>query len=205
MTDQTPETSQEAGIFAGADQDVVKKQIDTILDLDTILSSARMVERTTRFCIDGELQAEYDAALAELEALVDLDGNPVDEEDATLGEESKLAAAQAKVNGLRERMKPRTLAVRWRALPSDEWEAFDKSHKTSAGAYKDRTKFENELMAKCAVEPPISPADVETKLRKKLNQAQFVKLFNDAFFVNNMDGIDVPKLPSYLPAPKPQE
>lgn len=207
MSDQNPEaTEPDAGIFA-ANQATAQDQINTILDLDTILSSARLIERYEEVCVRGDLVREHDDVIRELSRLVDLDGNLVSEDDgdASLADGAKVEQLQQRAEELREEMKPATLGILFRAMASDEWEAFDKSHKNGSGNYKDRPRFEHELIAKCAVRPEMTPADVAGKLRKNLSQGQFVKLFNAAFYVNVQDGLDVPKLPSYLAAPKPQE
>jgi hypothetical protein len=98
-----------------------------------------------------------------------------------------------------------TVNFKFRALPSDEFDEFDDSQRTGSDKrLKDPRKYEDELIAKCAINPVMDVAGVK-RLRKEFGNAQVTALFNAAFYVNKADGLDVPKSPSFLHAPRPQE
>lgn len=213
MTDQTPEPdeqSADAGIFGTVTQAALKQQIDTILDLDTILSSATVITRTVPMCMRPDLVARYDKVIEELASLVDGDGNPVNADGAeiALDESSRANELQDEARELMAEMRKFTVEWKFESMPPDEWEEFDASHRTGSDKHlKNERKYVSEIIEKCAVSPKIGPGDVDAKLRKHkaFNEARITMLFNAAFYVNKADGLDVPKLPSYLHAPKLQE
>lgn len=206
MSDQTHDTpNPDAGIFAAPDHDTVKAQIETILDLDEVLSSARRVERTAYINLRADLEARYNQVLADLAALVDADGQLVNENpDSSLAEASQAADLREEATELRREMKAATRAVKFRAMDSDAWEEFEASHRGKNGELKNQRAYENALVAACAIAPTLTVDGFE-KLRKQLGQSQIVKLYNEAYYCNAKGGLDVPKSPSYLAAPKPQE
>lgn len=179
-------------------------QLETILTLDEIMSSARLVERTARICLRGDLEAEYNETLEELAGLVDADGNVISDGDQALGDANRADQLAERARELRTEMKAATRRVRFRAMPDDEWRAWDKAQRGSDGKIKDQDAYNNEIIARCAIEPTMTVDDVK-RLRSKLGPTQLVALANAAFFACTTGGLDVPKSPSYLPAQKPTE
>lgn len=177
-------------------------QLETILTLDEIMNSARLVERTARICLRGDLEAEYNETLEELATLVDADGNVLNEGDQSLGDASRVEELSEKARELRAEMQAATRRVRFRAMADDDWRTFDASHKTTDGKIKDQTAYNNEIIARCAIAPTLTVDDV-VAMRKKLGPTQIVTLANTAFFACTTGGLDVPKSPSFLPAQKP--
>lgn len=177
-------------------------QLETILTLDEVMSSARLVERTARICLRGDLEAEYHETLEELSTLVDEDGQLLTEGDQALSDASRVEELSLRARQLREQMQTATRRVRFRAMPDDEWRAFDKAHRGTDGKIKDQGTYNNELIAACAIAPAMTVDDV-IKLRGKLGPTQMVTLANAAFFACTTGGLDVPKSPSFLPAQKP--
>lgn len=213
MTDQTPEStdgpeSQDPGIFAGPDHAAAKAAVDTILTLDEILSAATTVTRTVRLCMRPDLAAEYEGILKELRTLVDGEGNPInDDGDEALNSASRATELQARGLELLPQIRAAEVPFRFDAMPPDEWDAFEKTHRTGSDNHlKDEKAYEEQLIAKCAVAPAIDvPGVRKLRAHKSFNKARINTLFNAAYFVNTADGIDVPKSPSYLHAPRPQE
>lgn len=205
MTDQTPENPQLPDALNPASAGIAE-QLETMLDLDTMLSSARLVERRETICLRGDLAHEYEATIEELATLVDSDGNVVTEDgDASLADGARAEELRDQAAALKRQMAKATYTVLFRAMDSDEWEAFEKSHRDGNGRLKKPRAYENELVARCSANLPLTAETVDAKLRKKVNQAQFVKLFNAAYYVNTQDGLDVPKSPSFSLAPRQSE
>lgn len=177
-------------------------QLEAILTLDEVMSSARLVERTARICLRGDLEAEYHETLSELSSLVDKDGNVLADGDQALSDASRVEELSERARDLRAEMQAATRRVRFRAMPDDDWRTFDKAHRNADGSLKNQETYNNELIARCAVAPTMTVDDV-VKMRAKLGPTQIVTLANAAFYACTTGGLDVPKSPSFLPAQKP--
>jgi hypothetical protein len=190
------------------------------MDLDQLLDSARLVERTETVCVAGDLLQAYDQRIQEMAGLVDAEGNLREQEDASLADAARVEELHREVDDIRGQMDAKSMLVKFRAMPSDEWEKFDQAHRHSGGERrpKNQTQYEHDLIAACLIEirshkvaggkvigGRMTAAEVEAKLRKRLTQGQFVKLYNAAYFCNTADGVDVPKLPSFWGAQKQAE
>lgn len=179
-------------------------QLEAILTLDEVMSSARLVERTARICLRGDLQAEYAEAYEELATLVDAEGQVVTDGDQALTDANRAEELAEKIRYLREQMLEATRRIRFRALPSDQWAEFEKSQRDAQGAIKDDDGYSNELIARCAIAPKLTVDDVKA-MRSKLGPDQITALANAAYLACTTGGLDVPKSPSFLPAQKPLE
>jgi hypothetical protein len=205
MTDSTPEDTTALTGPSPEDHAAVKAQIENILDLDAILSSARRVERTAFINTRADLEDRYNQVIDELAALVDEDGNIVSEGDSSLADGAKAEELREEADDLRAQMKAATKTVRFRAMDSDAWEAFESTHRHKGSReIKDERTYVNQIIADCAIAPTLTVDDV-VKLRKQLGHPQITTLFNEAYWANTTGGLDVPKSPSFLHAPKPQE
>jgi hypothetical protein len=200
--------------------DALKQQVETIMDLDQLLDSARLVERTETVCVAGDLLQAYDQRIQEMAGLVDAEGNLREQEDASLADAARVEELHREVDDIRGQMDAKSMLVKFRAMPSDEWEKFDQAHRHSGG---ERSAEEPDpVRARPHRRVPhrdplpqggrreghrrrMTAAEVEAKLRKRLTQGQFVKLYNAAYFCNTADGVDVPKLPSFWGAQKQAE
>lgn len=202
LGDETERTELPEAFKAPAVPDVVQN----ILDLDEVLNSARLVERTAVICLRADLEADFDQMVEELASLVDENGTVIGDPEGALYD-GRAARAQELRDRLDENVAERRAAsreVRFRSLPTDEWEAFEKTHRGGAGnQVKDPAKYSNELISRCAIAPVLTVAEVQ-QLRKTLGPPQFNTLFNTAHDACTSGGLDVPKLPPFSVAQKRQ-
>lgn len=198
LVDETPDTPVKAPGLADA-------AVETILSLDEVLSSARLVERKAKICLRADLEAEYQDLMSELATLVDDEGNVV-ADDETLADQ-KVARAQELQRLLEENRKVRAQhvrVVRFRAMPSDEWEAFEKAHRQggdSSNPVKNPAEYERKIIARCAIEPTLTEEQVKD-LKGKLGPAQMDHLFSKAYEACRTGGLDVPKSLPFSLAPR---
>lgn len=179
--------------------------VKNILTLDRLMESARLVEREAVICLRGDLEAEHDALLDEIATLVDEDGHVLAEEDTLASQQQARAQEiQNRLAELREAMRAESYVVRFRAMPADEWAAFEEANREDKGrgAAKNPREYESKLIARCAIAPTITEADVEEKLRKKLSAPQMNRLFAEAYSACTTGGLDVPKSLPFSPSPK---
>lgn len=168
--------------------------VDTILDLDKLLSSdVRRAEKTARFCTEPWREARIDELQIELEGLTDDQGNPLDDAEASVA-----AGRTARTVALELREEQRAYAatfrsVRMRQLPADDWRAFQakwKSDLEAGGPFPDA--MWDELIAASAFLPKITEAQV-AQMRAKLGHPQVDELGATAWNVNATAGVSVPK------------
>lgn len=179
----------------------------TELDLDELLNNARRPERYATICLRGDLEAEHDKAVDELARLVAANGEVVpegDDDEPSLATVSRARALRDREIELRTEMRRHSRKIRMVAMPSDEWDVFDNAHRGKDGKVTNLTKWADELIAKVAVEPNLTPADV-AKLRKNLSASQMTHLGNTAYAVCTKGGFDLPKSPSFLADPTPRQ
>lgn len=182
----------------GLTDSAVASQLQTVLDLDQILSAARSVERTVYICLNGPLLAEYGEVIAQLADVLDADGNVVGDEedqDSFLGLVNQAKQLATRERTLHKQIVRERVPFRFRALPSDEWEQLLKTHRDNQGNVKDQSKLEDAVIARSAASPSIDAAGM-TRLRGAVNQAQLVALWNGAWYVNTRDGVDIPFSPN---------
>lgn len=169
------------------------------LTLEDVLTSARRHEKVARICIKADLQAEHDELVEELASMVNAQGELIVDPESAIGEQSAAERAQEladRLAALRREMRGSMWSVRFRAMPSDEWQVFFKKE-MPAEKNADMTPFNIKMIAACAVDPPMTEAEV-TKLRSVLGLAQWVELANKAWAANTAGGVDVPKSPVSL-------
>lgn len=208
MTDQSLSDHDDAapdgpgsGILATA---AASEAVQNFLTLDAVLNSSRLVERTAHICLRGDLEDQYNAKIEELTTLVGADGELLAEgDDAALADGARAEKLEQEALELHKRMRAETYAVRFRAMPDDEWDKFEALHRKN-GKVVNLRKYHNELIAKCAINPELTVAEV-TQLRSKLNANQMVTLSNEAYWANTTGGLDIPKSPGFSHSPKPQE
>lgn len=179
--------------------------VAAILDLDELLSSARLVERTATICMRGDLEGELDQVLTELGDLVDEHGVPLDQDnDASLGDASRAAELQQRAAEITAQMRKAERQMVFRAMDSDAWAEFEKAHRKADGSVKDSRAYVTAILSICAVQPTLTLEQV-AQLRGKVTSNQLDNMFRAAYGANTTGGLDVPKLPSYSHAPNLQE
>lgn len=207
MTDQTPEQPLEhadAGSVLTKPAQSIEERIDRVLDLDAVMSSARRVERVVRICLRPDLEAEYYDLTEELSDLVDVNGQPLadSETETALGEQNRAVEISERLRELRGEMRAESYTVRFCGMSESEWAGFEKNNRTKDGAQKD--DYVNRLLVETAVAPTMTIDQVRA-LRDQLGTAQVTAMVNAAYDACTQGGLDVPKLPSFLPSQKPQE
>lgn len=207
MTDQTPEptdTEAQAPTALTKPPASLEDRIERVLDLDAVMSSARRVERVVRICLAADLEAEYYDLQEELSELVDVNGKPLNdtETETAIGEQNRIVEISERMRELRAKMRAESYTVRFRGMPESEWAGFEKANRTSSGATKD--DYFNRLVVETAVAPTFT-IDQFRALRDKLGLAQISAMVDAAYDACTQGGLDVPKLPSFLPSQKPQE
>lgn len=177
-------------------------QLETVLSLDEIMSSARLAERKAKICMRSDLEAEYLEALEQLGALVDDRGNVVSDGEQALTDQSRAIELNDTLRRLQDEMADAMRVVRFRAMPTDAWDAWSRSHHDEQGKVKDVDAFNEQIIAKTAIAPTLT-VDQVRQLRSKISPVQFAELANTAYYACTTGGVDVPKSPSFSVAPKP--
>lgn len=208
MTEQTATTEDttapDAGPFAAVPRPTVEERIDRVLDLDAVMSSARLVERVVRICLRPDIEAEYYDLQDELAELVDVNGKPLNDSDteSALSEQNRAVEISERMRELRQAMRAESYTVRFRGMPESEWAGFEKNNRDKNGAQKD--DYVNKLIVETAIAPTLTIDQVRA-LRDKLGTPQIGAMADAAYDACTQGGLDVPKLPSFLPSQKPQE
>lgn len=201
MTDQTHEIPDAFNPEAKPSIDL--QAIDNILNLDDIISGARLPERTVRICKRGDLLGQLDDVEGRLEELVDDDGELAVEETA-LGEESEVATLTREALALRTEIAKNTFPFRVRAMGSSKWNKFvEKWQDTRTQGFK--PGFNDALVIACSVSPAIPDQSALERFRDAFSFHQTNSVFQAAFIANTQSGLDIPKLPPFLAAQKQQE
>lgn len=169
-----------------------------MLTVEDVLSAARLVERTASICIRADLTAEHDLVLGELGTLVTASGEVIGgDEEGAVSDQSNASRAQElaeRLHQLKREMRDSMWHVRFRAMASDEWTTFKKLW-WPKGKDPDMTEFRTKIIAKCAIEPPITEDQVK-QLRQKFTASQFINLSDTAFEACTAGGLEVPKSPN---------
>lgn len=209
MTDQTTEqpigaTLDEDSPLVATSAATVAERIERVLDLDAVMSSARRPERVVHICLRADIEAEYHDLSDELSDLVDVNGKPFadGETETAIGEQNRAVEISERVRELRAQMRAESYTVRFRGMSESEWAGFEKNNRDKSGEQKD--DYVNRLLVETAVAPTMTIDQVRA-LRDQLGTAQVAAMVNAAYDACTQGGLDVPKLPSFLPSQKPLE
>lgn len=187
-----------------AETDALGSIVDTILDLDQLLSAdVRRAEDTYRLYRRPDLQAEITALEEQLDAMTDALGNPI-EADVGLGEGAGAHTIALRIQELRRQYMAASGLVRLRQMDGDEWEAFKIKWKTEIATGDMSLKLANALVAATVVEPSLSVTNV-IKLRQLYGATQTDELAKACWRVNTQEGVSVPKSPLSSHVLKQQE
>lgn len=168
------------------------------LTIEEILEQAKLPEKRVYVCLAGDLQAEYDGYVEELNTLVNAGGELIVDPEASIGEQTAEARAQEladKVQDVRQRMKRSMAGFLLRGMSADDLAVFEKTHKPK-DPNADHTDYWVKLIAKSAVQPTMTSDNVRA-FRKKLGFNAFWELVKGARSVNLDGGVDVPKSLSF--------
>lgn len=174
--------------------------VDTILNLDELLSAdVRRAEKTARFCIRPDLEADIDDLNGQLEAITDERGVPLgDTAERAMGEPSMRGQAEDLANRLRAVQTEYAQAfrsVRMRQIPDEDWNAFElKWKKALAEGSPYPKEMWDELIVASAHRPAISATQLK-ELRGKVGRPALLELGQVAWAVNTQSGVSLPKSP----------
>lgn len=173
--------------------------VDTILDLDELLSAdVRRAERTARFSVRADLEAQLDDLEAELFNLTDGNGTPLPVLDQAVGAAPETGGRTAtvvalEIAALRREMAASFRSVRMRQVSDEDWAAFHTTwRKVLDGDPPYSNDFWNALIVLSASAPKISDEQVK-QMRTKLGRPAMELLGNVAWHVNTKSGLDIPK------------
>lgn len=154
--------------------------------IEDIVGAARLRERTVTLCLRGDLTADYEQLERELRRAEERwTPTALDEPNPALDIARRMAE-------LREAMLEAEHPFRFRALPRSRYRAVEDACPPRDGVDEryDMSRFPQELIAASAVDPELTPADVD-KLFEVLSEGQRDELFLGAWDVNIGRG-DVP-------------
>ena len=152
--------------------------------IEDIIASAKLREETATVCVAGDLNAEHEAADAELRALGDWT-------PTKMGDENPRRAVAARVAELERRMAEHQHTFRYRALPYRQFKKLRRDHTSDAGVL-DGDAFVPALIRLCAVDPAFGSAEQVEQFLDVLSEGQVDTLFTAAWRANT-GAADVPK------------
>lgn len=155
------------------------------MDIEQLLSDARLPELTTDLCLRGDLVADYDLAVRQATASVVRD---------SLG--AGRAEDDERVAGLREQIRQATITVRMRAVSRRRWDELMRSHPPRPDNDPDQRAGYNiedfyfAAVRESIVDPSMTPSQFE-RLVDKLTESQYNGLIA---VVNrlNVHGVSLP-------------
>lgn len=165
-----------------------RKATDPPVDVDALLDSAEMPERTVAVCLRGNLYAEFQAAEEELgQALLN---------QAGMGEDPQVEVLRDRVRDVQDRMRAGTLTLTVRAIPKPDFDALLLAHPPRDDHPRDaqngfnRDAVNDALIRACIVTPEMTDARWG-KLIKVLVTAQYQQVL-EAVNAVNFTPVDVP-------------
>jgi hypothetical protein len=168
------------------------------------MSQARRVERVARICLRADLEAEFYDLQEELGELVDIEGNPLSdgEGEQALSEQNRAVEVSERLRDLRRQMRAESYTVRFRGMSASDWEGFEAANRDAKG--KAKSDYYHKLMVQTAI-APVMTIDQVRAMSDQLGTSQINAMVRAAYESCTEGGLDVPKLPTFLHSPKPQE
>ena len=169
------------------------------LDIDAIIDSAQLAERTLALCLRGDLQARFEELEREFEVANEARGDSL----ASGGRSRELAD---EMEALRVQMRASTITVVLRAMPRKKWQALCEQHpprrdddgnllvEDRASGVNNDSFWEPAIRA-CWVSPTLTPARMKRLLDEALSNRQYDLLATTVYAVNNSD-VDIPFSPA---------
>jgi hypothetical protein len=179
------------------------------MDFDALLDDATLAETTIALCFNGKLRAEHARIKARIdERTAARDAQKVPGDDRLATRDDAPDPEQPDLDRVVEKMRPYTVEFTLRALPKPEWTDLFAEHppRTDRQTGKRNPRdmigvnydtFFPALVRKSIVSPELT-GERWQKLYAKLSDAQFNKLANEAWAINQTDD-DVPFSPSGSP------
>lgn len=206
MTEYQPEqadefaapTVDEIAAAAPADAEELGSIVDTILELDQLLSAdVRRAEDVFRLYRRGDLLAKITELHEWLAALTDDMGRPLSPGDEeALGEGGQVRALALELEETRKQCLRESGLVRLLQLEADDWEAFKTKWKSElAKPEGPATRMWNALIAATISEPAGVTDTSVIKMRQLYGAPQIDALGKACWDINTQAGVSVPKSP----------
>lgn len=143
-------------------------------DIESVLAAARPRETTLRLCMAGDLGAEADRLVVELDRL----GNW---KPSSLADVDPRAALAAELDAIIEQMRAAEVEFRFRALPRQEFSDLIAAHPPKEeGKAFDPDSMQVELVARACISPAMT-MEQSAALFDVVNETGRDELFNAAF------------------------
>lgn len=172
--------------------------VDTILRLDEFMSAdVRLAERTARFATRPDLEADIENLEAELDALTDDHGRPLEPVgEQSIGEPAGRTAAHVagEIQALQQEYANSFRSIRLRQLNGDDWPAFKIQWRDAIEGDDDakRDQMLDDLVVRCAIAPQMTPAEWAA-LRPRIGGHATELVRRVAWGVNSSAGVSIPK------------
>ncbi|ROO82576.1 hypothetical protein EDD29_0056 [Actinocorallia herbida] len=164
-------------------------------DIEDILSEAKLPEKSVQLCLRGDLQAEWERLEAELAAVRKAEAAEADADSLAGPDRSAGQEIADQIVAIEEQMQASTRTFVFRGLGKRAYSNLTAQHpptedQRKGGADSNWESLEPELLAACAVNPPMSIEQVG-KLENALTPIQWAKLVAAAFELCRRD-VSVP-------------
>lgn len=160
------------------------------LDIDDIIASARLPEKTVALCLRGDLQAEWEELERELRAVQGM------AEEESLAGDPKARELAERMEAIAQEMADHQVTFRFRALGKKAYSDLMMEHRASEEKKDesvdglDWSTFPTALISACAIDPKMSVAKAG-KLSETLTDRQWDDLFATAMACNRAE-VSVP-------------
>lgn len=154
-----------------------------MLDIDEVIASAKLPEKTISLCLRGDLQAEWEDLERQLRAEEEAD------DDAVLAGNAEARGLAEQMEKLAATMREREVVFRFRGLSAKAYSDLMVRHRApedkrdEAVDGLDWDTYPTALIAACAVEPRMTLAQAE-QLNDKVSHRQWDDLFATALACN---------------------
>lgn len=160
-----------------------------MIDIDEVIASAKLPEKTLPLCLRGDLQAEWEELERELRV-----AQENSDDDSLAGDPGAREIADRMV-AISKEMHDHTVTFRFRALPKTEYSDLLTKYRADENTENavdglDWAVYPTALIAACAIDPKMTFAKAEA-LSKVVTDQQWDSLFATALAVNRSE-VSVP-------------
>jgi hypothetical protein len=160
-----------------------------MIDIDEVIASAKLPEKTLPLNLRGDLQAEWEDLERQLRVAQE------NADDDTLAGDPKARKIANRMVAISKEMAEHTVVFRFRALPKTAYSDLLTKHKADENTEHqvdglDWDTYPTALIAACSVDPKMSVAQAD-RLSERVTDRQWDDLFATALSCNR-DKVDVP-------------
>lgn len=164
-----------------------------MLDIDEVIASAKLPERTLPLNLRGDLQAEWEGLERQLRAEQEKETS---DDDDTLAGNPKARDLADRMEALAAQMRDHQVVFRFRALSKPAYSDLLAKYKAVEGETKNEVDgldwdvYPTALIAACAADPKMTVVQAE-RLSERLTDRQWDELFTTALACNRSE-VSVP-------------